>query len=744
MATTAAVRRLDSVTSHVSPQLSQPSGGAAQVKVQRRRPVLLDDDAMQSFVYDGYVLLGTTAELPEKWHASVVQKAATVVARQPAKHTRPSSVAPGGAAVDQATLWKAMSSELIRVVSSRTVCGALASILGKDFIVSAGGHMHEAAPLDQFWHRDGSVRGVREHSARGLILMYYPNGCTLEMGCTAVCRGSQFLTVDRHRWPNSEDRLDVGVPPQALASDEQALTHWRMLDEKARRVPSVEDPVARNEALAAPISKLGLRAENAEVRVVVPPGGVLLCHRECFHRATRAMEGAAWRPMFKMGASRVCDPVCPSWAFCKGLRAAAAKKSSDPTADVIARAQWSWHCGTVTLQQPTAGLTESEMSYRTNMTWNVCADPAATEAARISAAYTLGEMVVVCHGASTAAAARRLLQNLDAEAEAVRRAASYGLRSALLTHTMQQANPQQQHLAEALLMRLQSPFEGCGGTVGGSAAVVYTLAAAPMPYKVTATALAAFVVRTVAELATHTAAQPAALLDQWRPLLSDRVQLEVPLDFYVLDRRLALSECCGALASVGERAVRSGECDTVQVVTRVLVALVTANEPGQSFPTYFGPSNGQVIRMQAAFALLRVCSDPNLSSDIGVEHGQTTAMLCSRPEWVATANMSVTQPQHDTVAATVDEALRRLRLLCSITAPSQLVGVDRTQKAREHLLAILESEAFPWCRIPLEDQRERSSGIVAGGGVVLQHCSTAAPFPAVLEVGVQSLLNHSC
>ena len=206
--------RLGSMTSHVSGQ--RPSrrrlGGADQVCHSGSHKcatdgMLLDDNAMRSFIADGFLLLDTTAELTPRWHSAVVEKAARVVAAQPAHRTRPSSVAPAGAAVDQATLWEAMSPELQCVIGSHTVCGALASILGHDFIMSAGGHMHEAASLDQFWHRDGTVRGIREHAPRGLILMYYPNGCTLEMGCTAVCRGSQFLTVDRHRWPNSEDRL---------------------------------------------------------------------------------------------------------------------------------------------------------------------------------------------------------------------------------------------------------------------------------------------------------------------------------------------------------------------------------------------------------------------------------------------------------------------------------------------------------------------------------------------------------
>ena len=81
--------------------------------------------------------------------------------------------------------------------------------------------------------------------------------------------------------------------------------HWRVLSETVRQVPSMEDEAQRETALAEPITRLGLTVAEAEVRVVVPAGGLLICHRETFHRATLPIAGANWRPMFKMGASRV-------------------------------------------------------------------------------------------------------------------------------------------------------------------------------------------------------------------------------------------------------------------------------------------------------------------------------------------------------------------------------------------------------------------------------------------------------
>ena len=69
-------------------------------------------------------------------------------------------------------------------------------------------------------------------------------------------------------------------------------------------------------------------------------------------------------------------------------------------------------------------------------------------------------------------------------------------------------------------------------------------------------------------------------MERWRALLEDRGQLEEPLDFAVLDRRLALSECCGALGAVGERTVRQGDAPTTLVVAKALLRLILGEEAG--------------------------------------------------------------------------------------------------------------------------------------------------------------------
>ena len=60
--------------------------------------------------------------------------------------------------------------------------------------------------------------------------------------------------------------------------------HWQKLDAEAAHAPRITDDVARDAAMAAPIERLGLAAAQAQLKVVVPPGGFLVMNRECYHR----------------------------------------------------------------------------------------------------------------------------------------------------------------------------------------------------------------------------------------------------------------------------------------------------------------------------------------------------------------------------------------------------------------------------------------------------------------------------
>ena len=134
-------------------------------------------------------------------------------------------------------------------------------------------------------------------------------------------------------------------------------------------------------------------------------------------------------------------------------------------------------------------------------------------------------------------------------------------------------------------------------------------------------------------------------------------------------------------------------------------------------PTFIGPASGQLIRMQAAVALLRLCSDPLRT--------QPSLLLCGA-EWTS-PRVPDGGGRLDSVASTFAEGLRRLRELCA-QPPSDDAGARAAHTARTELLKVLEAAPVPWRRL---------SQAEGGAERRMIHASTAAPFPGVTETGVQ-------
>ena len=135
------------------------------------------------------------------------------------------------------------------------------------------------------------------------------------------------------------------------------------------------------------------------------------------------------------------------------------------------------------------------------------------------------------------------------------------------------------------------------------------------------------------------------------------------------------------------------------------------------FPTFIGPPSGQLIRMQAAVALLRLCSDPLRT--------KPSLLLCGA-EWTS-PRVPDGGGRLDSVASTFAEGLRRLRELCA-QPPSDDAGARAAHTARTELLKVLEAAPVPWRRL---------SQAEGGAERRMIHASTAAPFPGVTETGVQ-------
>ena len=136
--------------------------------------------------------------------------------------------------------------------------------------------MHVSSSSGQQYHKDGTPVAIKPHEPRGVILMYYPNGASVEMGPTAVCPGSMYFSRDVRAAPDLSDHLNGNADVD-------------------------DDPATR------PIAEIGLPRDSQRI-VAVPRGAILVAHEHLFHRGTASSPGASFRPAFKMGARRVSEP----------------------------------------------------------------------------------------------------------------------------------------------------------------------------------------------------------------------------------------------------------------------------------------------------------------------------------------------------------------------------------------------------------------------------------------------------
>ncbi|KAG2375099.1 hypothetical protein C9374_010103 [Naegleria lovaniensis] len=89
--------------------------------------------------------------------------------------------------------------QILHVFSDSTVKKVLTRLLGKDYETLSTTHMHlsQRGRLDQHWHKDdfqdGYIRPVEPATTLNHVMaMYYPQDTTIEMGPTAIRRGTHY------------------------------------------------------------------------------------------------------------------------------------------------------------------------------------------------------------------------------------------------------------------------------------------------------------------------------------------------------------------------------------------------------------------------------------------------------------------------------------------------------------------------------------------------------------------------
>jgi hypothetical protein len=250
-------------------------------------PKLLSTRQVKDFIVNGFLEL-QVPELPPGFNESFYEEA---------KQLRDES---------RDTLWAALTPGVNTLLASPTCHGAMQSLLGTDYFMAPGNsHMHVANAGDQGFHKDGTDHGptqgtVRDHRARHLLALFYPQETTLEMGPTTVIPQSHYPALNREGANTSEQqlslpRVDGGGPPEPLPP------------------PDVEGPEDRRRMSDAR-TMLGDESVT-EKKLVAPAGTLVLCHLDLFHRGSRALiDTAPWRPMFGIrNLVRVSEPVAPTW-----------------------------------------------------------------------------------------------------------------------------------------------------------------------------------------------------------------------------------------------------------------------------------------------------------------------------------------------------------------------------------------------------------------------------------------------
>lgn len=139
---------------------------------------LLSDEAIRSFIVDGYVQV--RADFPNGFHQSVYEQIEMLMKGlgNPGNNLLP------------------ILPDIQKVYSHPAVTGALSSLLGPNYIMHPHRYCHLNSPgsKDQNWHKDDYVfdKNIRHHRYRWVMAFYYPQDVSEDMGPTGLLPGKQF------------------------------------------------------------------------------------------------------------------------------------------------------------------------------------------------------------------------------------------------------------------------------------------------------------------------------------------------------------------------------------------------------------------------------------------------------------------------------------------------------------------------------------------------------------------------
>lgn len=339
-------------------------------------PILLTDEEMQRFIREGYIILQSA--LPRSYHDDMCVRLEPLDEQLGPGHNNILPVVP----------------QLRDLLDDPVVHGALLSILGPDYYLHF--HRHDQVNFPQSeqpiepWHlgdgrlhKDGDyhshhmVDGRRHHAPRFLMMFYYPQDVSLEMGPTAVAPRSQYLprralemrratlrarTQDLRKSIEADMQASIDSDPEASARYERDLAAFRV--DQATLFESVE-------ALDAPW-------QATRTPIVADAGTVTIVHHDIAHGRFGMNTTGTPRHMVKFLFTRDREPTSPTWDNSSPEWVA----SGDPQ-EPIWEYVWNWYRGAGAqginrAVDDTEALVESLRSM--------------DDAEAIGAAYTLGSI----------------------------------------------------------------------------------------------------------------------------------------------------------------------------------------------------------------------------------------------------------------------------------------------------------------------------------------------------------------
>jgi hypothetical protein len=473
--------------------------------------------------------------------------------------------------------------------------------------------------------QDGTDHGntqstVRDPLPRHVIMFYYAQDTTLDMGPTSIIPGSQYYSVDR---------LGAGSSEHSLGSDLYDNTD----EDLARRDAGIqsagtilsqgldEAKAEREQRLAgATQSELGAQAEQEvfqEKKLTVPAGTLAIVHHDMLHRATRHVDGCRWRPMIKMGAVRLVEPHLSAPASIDDA-AVSEDDFSGPGSELLGEVA-TWMSGdgsSSSSSSPAPSRSVSELVEHGLAT--------TSEVERLDAACALGKL---CR-AGSAEALTTLLALLADEEERLRRLAFVALSragpSAVPGLLGIVADPPQMEgttkLTQAYTNKLlgETSWEGVSLDVHIAVDALYCVgqcAIAP-------DALEGMGPEAWLEMATSVVEGCGAAIDRASAELAEFIATRPPVDgeglvFYALERRRVLAESCNTIGLVGAEAVAMTASGAAALAVRCCELLHPLACLGtDEASVYANFMYATTVQTNAAQALMRLCSVGSCSDAI--------------------------------------------------------------------------------------------------------------------------------